>query len=117
MIYRKKVNKYKNKKVVIDGIEFQSHKEGNRYLQLKLLKRAGEIKDLELQKEFILQEGFVINNKKIRSIKYITDFYYYDNRLKKYVVEDVKSPVTKTQVYNIKKKIFMYKYKIEIKEV
>lgn len=116
MIYRKKVNKYKNKKIVIDGIKFDSQKEGKRYLQLKLLKRAGEIKDLELQKEFILQPSFKKNNKSYRKITYKADFCYFDNRKGKYIVEDVKG--FKTEVYRLKKKVFEYKYEdYEIKEI
>lgn len=46
--------KYGNKKITIDGIEFDSRKEAERYSELKLLERAGEIKDLELQKSFEL---------------------------------------------------------------
>ena len=43
--------KYHNKKVTIDGITFDSKKEARRYQELKLLERAGEIQNLELQKK------------------------------------------------------------------
>ena len=46
------MNKYFNKKVIIDGIKFDSKKEAKRYTELKLLKKAGIIKELELQKVF-----------------------------------------------------------------
>ena len=111
------INKYRNKKIVYDGITFDSMKESNRYKELKLMERAGNIKELQLQKEFELQPAFSLNNRKIRAIKYVCDFYYYDNKKKRYVVEDVKSEATKTQVYKIKKKMLQYKYKIEIEEV
>ena len=81
------------------------------------MERAGSIKELQLQKEFELQPAFSLNNKKIRAIKYVCDFYYYDNNKQMYVVEDVKSEATKTQVYKITKKMMQYKYKIEISEV
>ena len=51
---RKNNTKLNNQAVVIDGIKFQSQKEGNRYCELKLLQRAGEISDLELQKRYEL---------------------------------------------------------------
>ena len=54
------VSKYKNKKTVVDGITFDSKKEASRYLELKKLKDAGFIDDLELQVKFVLipkQEG------------------------------------------------------------
>ena len=46
------MNKYFNKKITVDGIKFDSKKEANRYNELKLLKRAGLIEELELQKTF-----------------------------------------------------------------
>ena len=52
------MNKYYNQKITIDGHEFPSKKEGNRYLELKLLQKAGEISNLELQPRFLLQESF-----------------------------------------------------------
>lgn len=102
------MNKYKNKKVVVDGIEFDSKKETKRYGELKLLEKAGLIKDLELQKTFELQPSFKKNGKTYRKITYIADFYYYDNHLERYVVEDTKG--FKTDIYKIKKKMFEYVY-------
>ena len=103
------MNKYFNKKVIIDGIKFESKKEGKRYTELKLLKRAGLIKELELQKVFELQPKYT-NNKgeHIRAITYKADFYYYDKAKEKYVVEDTKG--YRTEAYKIKKKMFEYVY-------
>lgn len=39
-------NKYKNQKVVVDDIKFDSKKEASRYLELKLLEKAGQIRGL-----------------------------------------------------------------------
>lgn len=112
------MNKYHNKKVIYNGITFDSIKEKNRYIELKLLERAGVIKDLKLQYEFELQPAFILNKKKIRKISYIADFFYFDNKLNDYVVEDVKSEITKKdKIYCLKKKMFQYKYKYDIKEV
>ena len=113
-------NKYKNKKIIYNGIKFDSIKEKNRYLTLKMLQKANYIKELELQKKFELQENFTDNTgKKQRAITYIADFYYYDNKLKYYVAEDVKSKATREdKVYRIKSKMFMYKYpNIVFKEI
>lgn len=110
------MNKYKNQKVTIDGITFQSLKEGGRYRVLKLLVKAKEIKDLELQKKFELQPAYTnANGKHIRAINYLADFYYYDNKLGCYVVEDVKG--FRTKEYLLKKKMFEYKYNAIIKEL
>ena len=111
------MNKYHNKKITIDGITFDSIKESKRYQELKLLERAKEITELKLQVPFVLLDSYVLNGKKRQGIKYIADFVYIDIRTRKYVVEDVKSPATKTQVYKLKKKLFEQKYEIEIREV
>ena len=42
------MSKYHNKKVIYNGITFDSIKEKNRYIELKLLERAGLIKNLKL---------------------------------------------------------------------
>ena len=103
------MNKYFNKKVIVDGIKFDSKKEPTRYEQLKILKRAGMIRDLELQPLFVLQEAYT-NNKgeKVRAITYKADFIYFDKYLDRYIVEDVKG--FKTDVYKLKKKLFEYQY-------
>lgn len=112
------MNKYRNTKIIIDGIEFQSKKEGLRYKELKLLERAGLITDLKMQTSFELQPSFKKNGKTIRAITYKSDFDYYtkDGR---HVVEDVKSKATeKDKVYRLKRKMLQYKYNnIEFKEI
>ena len=110
------MSKYFSKKVIINGIKFDSKKEGDRYIQLKMLEKAKLIKNLELQKTFELQPSFKKNGKTYRSITYKADFYYYDNHLERYVVEDTKG--FKTETYKIKKKLFEYKYSdLELLEV
>lgn len=112
----KTTSKYHNKKIIYNGIKFDSIKEKDRYIMLKWLEKDGRIKELELQKPFELQETFKKNGKTYRSIKYIADFYYYDVIDEKYIVEDTKG--YRTEVYKIKKKLFEFKYKgIELKEL
>jgi len=108
--------KYKSKKHSIDGIRFDSKKEAFRYVQLKMLQKAGEIKELKLQPKFLLQDSFIDHNgKKHRAIYYIADFSYIDKN-GGLVVEDVKG--FKTDIYRLKKKLFLYKYRdIEFKEI
>lgn len=108
------MNKYRNTKVVIDGIKFDSKKEAHRYIELKLLVKAGEIKALQLQPKFELQPLFKRDGKTIRAINYIGDFSYeHKNKL---VVEDTKG--FKTKDYLLKKKMFMYKFPdIDFREV
>lgn len=114
----KKRSKFFSKKVIVEGIKFDSIKEANTYLKLKELEKKGKIKDLELQKEYVLQEKFKLNNKTRRSITYRADFKYITTKDDKLHVVDVKSPYTaKDKVYRIKKKMFEYKYKIELEEI
>lgn len=111
-----KKSKYKNKKIIIDEITFDSTKEGKRYLELKQKEKLGEISNLRLQVKFELQPSFKINGKTIRAINYIADFVYKENGNE--VIEDVKASKNfQTDVYKLKKKLFEYKYKIEIKEI
>lgn len=109
------VTKYHNKKVKYDGYTFDSIKEKNYYIKLKLLEKAGIIKELELQKEYELQPSFKLNNKTSRKITYRADFTYKTAKDDKIHVIDVKG--FRTDVYRLKKKIFEYKYKIEIEEI
>ena len=96
------MNKYRNKKIQVDMYVFDSIQESRRYKELKLLERAGEIQNLELQPHFLLQDSFRKNGKTIRKIEYIADFKYIENG--KTIVEDVKG--IQTEVFKIKHKIF-----------
>lgn len=100
------MNKYRNQKTQIDRYVFDSVSEGRRYRELKLLERAGEITDLQLQPKFLLQEAFKKNGKNYRKIEYIADFMYEEKG--KVIVEDVKGMETKE--FKIKRKLFEYKY-------
>lgn len=104
-------SKYGNRKVQIDGYTFDSSKEGNRYIELKYLLATGKIKDLQLQKPFVLQDSFRDRDGRWqREIHYICDFYYFDNEKKEWVIEDVKSPATaNNKVYRMKKKMMAYR--------
>ncbi len=101
-------SKYGAKKTVVDGITFDSKKEAARYGELKLLEKAGVIWKLELQPRFLLLPGFRYEGKAIRKIEYIADFRYVDKETGQEVVEDVKG--AKTEIYKIKKKLFLHKY-------
>lgn len=100
------MNKYRNRKIVVDNIKFESNLEAERYRQLKLLQRAKQISNLRLQVPFILQEGFKKNGKTHRKIEYIADFVYEENG--QTIVEDTKGICT--EVFKIKQKLFEYKY-------
>jgi hypothetical protein len=100
-------NKYGAKPTVVDGIRFHSKRESERYSELKLLQRAGNIRFLETQPKFPI----VVKDKKI--CVYIADFSYWEGTGR--VVEDVKG--AKTALYSIKKKLVEALYDFEITEV
>jgi hypothetical protein len=52
------VLKYRNVKTVVDGITFDSKREATYYQELLLLKRVGEVTDIELQPKYELLPGY-----------------------------------------------------------
>ena len=108
--------KYHNKKVVVDGMKFDSKKEGQRFLELSLMQRGGYISDLQRQVKYILIPSQKIDGKVVeREVSYKADFVYKDNTTGKTVVEDVKG--VKTKDYIIKRKLMLFIKGIRIKEV
>lgn len=107
------MNKYHNKKITINGILFDSKKEGNYYTKLKLMQNVGLIWNLELQKKYILQASFTFNGKKIREISYYADFVYED----KDGLHVIDTKGYRTDTYKLKKKLFIKKYGIDIEEI
>ena len=103
--------KYHNKKTVADGIKFDSKLEAERYAQLKILERAGVIRDLELQPEYELIPSFKKDGKTWRKTVYKADFRYILAEDDSYIIEDVKgSTAVITGVFRLKQKLFEYKY-------
>lgn len=101
--------KFRNIPCEVDGIKFDSRAEARRYNELKLLVRACEISDLELQPKFPL----VVNGELV--CIYIADFSY-TLRFHR-IVEDVKSPASKTPQYRIKVKLLHALTGIAVREV
>lgn len=114
-------SKYNNVKTEANGIKFDSIKESQRYTELMLELRGGNIRDLRLQVSYTLQESYITpEGERVRAIKYIADFVYLRKSTDgtwRTVVEDVKSSPTKTAVYKMKKKMMLNKYSIAITEV
>lgn len=97
-----KQHKYGAKRTEVDGILFDSKKEAERYRQLKILERCGQIRNLQRQPEFPL----TVNSIKIGVWR--GDFSYFDFRKGEAVVEDVKG--VKTPLYKWKKAHFEAQY-------
>lgn len=108
------MSKYRSRKVVVDGITFDSKKEAKRFCELSLLERAGKITDLRRQVRFELIPSQRINGKVVeRAVHYVADFAYRENGLT--VVEDTKG--FKTKDYIIKRKLMLHFFGIRIREV
>lgn len=104
-----KKSKFKNIRTVIDGISFDSKREGARYCELKLLEKAGEIGNLELQPSFKLSCGdrpILIKSPGYpngRQATYRADFAYWCPKREKRVIEDSKG--YRTDIFKLKKAI------------
>lgn len=126
--------KYNNRKIIVDGITFDSKKEAVRYKELKTLERAGIIQKLQRQVKYVLipaqyertssvyvkgdnkgkpKKGRLIE----RECAYYADFVYMqDNNT---IVEDVKG-YRNGQAYNlfvIKRKLMLYVHGVTVKEL
>lgn len=125
---------------------YASKKEARRAEALRLMEQAGEISDLREQVEFELvptiyvddegvyhtcdgarniQEARSMLRKKLkvaeRSMTYICDFVYTDNKTGETVVEDVKgytkSNAALYRIFSMKRKLLLWRYGIKVKEV
>ena len=119
-----KPEKYHNRKctVTIPGsvkqITFDSVKEARRFGELELMKNTGKIRDLRLQVNFTLQEGFTTAaGERIRPIVYRADFVYQEPSPTGWrtIVEDVKG--VRTKEYSMKRKMMLEKFGVDIREV
>lgn len=101
--------KHGNKHVVVDGITLDSKAEAARYGELKLMLRAGAIRDLKVHEVFPLVVGGLL------IAKYEADFVYYDITTRTRIVEDVKGLAT--EVYKIKRRLMKACHGIDIVEI
>ena len=125
------MNKYGNKKVIIDGEVFDSKREAYRWRDLKFLESCGAISNLRRQVVYELipvqrekstkvykkgrkkgqpREGKIIE----KAVSYVADFVYIDNATGREVVEDAKG--MRTRDYIIKRKLMLYIHGIKIRE-
>ena len=122
------MRKYRNKKTEVDGILFDSKKEADYYIKLKVRLHTGQISNLQLQVPFELLPSIwkeelkhlktkdkVVRRCMQKAVNYIADFVYTDNSTGAEVVVDVKG--VKTKEYRLKKKMMLALKGIEITEV
>lgn len=132
------MRKYRNRKITVSGVTFDSKKEYERWLELNFLQKAGKITDLQRQVKFELipgqyrtvetgerykkndlARGIRAGDPKTKEVTleqscdYIADFVYRENG--RQVVEDTKG--VRTADYVIKRKLMLWVHGIKIREV
>jgi hypothetical protein len=96
-----KPSKHRNRKVAYEGLVFDSEKECRRWQELVLLERVGAIRNLQRQVDFDL---WACNGERIA--RYRADFVYDSLELGRTVIEDTKSPHSRTlRDYRLKFKL------------
>jgi len=100
------MSKYKARKVRYDGYIFDSHIERDRYIELKLLEKAGKISELVVHpRPFEL----IPKQRDELAITYRPDFMYKEKG--RTVVEELKSKATaKVRDYVQRRKLFKFRY-------
>lgn len=112
------MNKYRSKKIVRDGMTFDSIKEYKRWCELRLLEKVGEVTDLQRQVKYELIPSQRIEGKVVeRTCGYVADFVYKRNG--ETIVEDVKGYKGggAYAVFTIKRKLMLWIHGIRIKEI
>ncbi len=112
-----KRRKYGNRKEerIVNGKTwtFDSRKEARRYDQLMAMLRAGLIRDLVLQPEFVIASRVYDKaaGRYMGARKYVADFQYIEAATGATVIEDVKSAATrKDKTYRLKRHLFLERY-------
>jgi hypothetical protein len=114
-------NKYGAHRVELDGIWFDSQREAARYRELCLMEQASLITELQVHPAFPLMVPDLTQLEAPQVFYtigvYHADFRYLNLRTGELVVEDVKSPPTKTPAYRRTKKHVEAQHQITIVEV
>jgi hypothetical protein len=117
MRYEAARRKYRNRPT--DG--YDSRAEAKRARELRALEWNGAISDLQEQVvfELIPAQYAIVDGKRRcveRAVTYTADFVYR-NGAGELVVEDVKSPVSRTQQYVIRRKLMLHVHGVPIREL
>jgi len=111
-----RANKHRAVKREYNGMTFDSGRELERWQELELMQRAGEISDLQRQVPFELAGSVVLGGRKKPAIRYIADFAYWDLcGCPAYIVEDAKSPHLRNDpVFRMKMHLLKLVHNIEV---
>jgi hypothetical protein len=100
-------SKFRSKRTEVDGVAFDSKREAGRWVELRLLERAGRISGLRRQVRFPL----TVNGQLVAT--YVADFVFEENG--ETVVEDAKGVCTRD--YLLKRKLMKAVHGVEVREV
>jgi hypothetical protein len=91
---RKTRTKYGAKKTQVGEVTFDSKKEAQRFMELQLLERAGEISNLRRQVKFeLMGQHRPLYTRTGRKMKYTADFAYVEDGVE--VIEECKGAWTR----------------------
>ncbi len=107
-----KRSKYHSKKCDC-GSKHDSLKECRRSHDLQMMQRSGLISDLQEQVPFVLLPKHFLYGRTRPAVRYYADFTYMEKGIK--VIEDTKSPATRTGLWMLKMRLMMEKYGIEVR--
>lgn len=101
-------NKFHARRTELDGYQFDSQAEARRYRTLRLLERAGEIRDLEVHPPSVtLLPAFRDRwGRSYRAISYRADFRYWQGDQE--VVEDVKGVAARD--FSLRRRLFQHQF-------
>ena len=111
----KKGSKYRNSVTRTEDGVFPSKKEALRWGELRLLEKAGKIRNLKRQVRFVLAPAVMLYGRQIPALRYYADATYEEAPDWEFVVEDAKGYRDKT--YKVKRHLMMSVHGIEIREV
>ena len=108
--------KFRNNRVKVDGITFDSQGEYGRWCSLQMMEKAGMITELHRQVPFELAPAVIIGGRKKPAIRFVSDFAYLHNGA--LVVEDFKSPITAEEpVFRLKLHLMKSTWDIDVRIV
>lgn len=108
-------NKYGARKVVMNGLKFDSVREASRWNDLQALENGGYISQLERQIRFVLAPAVTLHGetRKKTALRYVADFRYFDVKAGHFVVEDAKGH--ETPVSRIKRHLMKSVHGIDVR--
>lgn len=109
----KSKSKHRNRYVKLDGYTFDSQAEANFYSELKIREKAREIESLIVHPVYELSIGT------IHLTNYEPDFLYYDKKLNKDLVVDVKGHMQGSvkSLFEIKKELMKAIHNIDVQVI